>query len=343
MANYIFELLPALERVAPEIEPVLFLRDDRWFRRDLIRDLVPGAERRWIIEPLKMPLRGLDRFHGMGTRLPASKRVPRSFTLHDLRGIDPVPGLASTGNAERKKRTVNRADRILVLTAHGARRLRHHFPHLDESRISVVGHGVDLERFRPAGADEVKRVRDRHGLPERFLLQLGSFFPHKNLELSIDAFARCRAQSSGVILVLAGGGGDPGHRKSLEQRVVERGLFEKVRWIDHVASQDLAPLVSAAQLLLMPSRYEGFGLPILEAMASGTAGVSSTAACLPEVCASIWEAHAPDDVESWAHAIDRLALDPDARRSTEERGLAHARTKTWDECARQTAAFLHLT
>ncbi|MEO0662018.1 MAG: glycosyltransferase family 1 protein, partial [Planctomycetota bacterium] len=306
MANYVFELLPALERAAPEIEPVLFLRDDRWFRRDRIAHLAPGAERRWMVEPMKAPLRGLDVFHGMGTRLPVSSRVPRTFTLHDLRGIDDAPEVQATNNRDRKIRTIRRADRILVLTEFGADRLVALFPEVRRESVTVVGHGVDLDRFRPHDAAEHAAVRAALGLPERFLLQLGSFFPHKNLEASIEGFARSGARSGDTALVLAGGGGSEEYRASLMERVERHGLAERVRWIDHVPAEHLAPLVSAARAVLMPSRYEGYGMPILEAMAAGTAGVASTSTCLPEVSAGIWDACDPDDADAWALAIDRL-------------------------------------
>ncbi|MEL6714874.1 MAG: glycosyltransferase, partial [Planctomycetota bacterium] len=177
-------------------------------------------------------------------------------------------------------------------------------------------------------------------LPERFLLQLGSFFPHKNLEASIEGFARSGARSGDTALVLAGGGGSDEYRASLMERVERHGLGDRVRWIDHVPAEHLAPLVSAARAVLMPSRYEGYGMPILEAMAAGTAGVASTSTCLPEVSAGIWDACDPDDADAWALAIDRLVGEESAHDATVERGLAHAATRTWDECARRTATFL---
>jgi alpha-1,3-rhamnosyl/mannosyltransferase len=343
IAGYIRALLPALERAAPWIEPVLFLRDERWFRRSSLSDLLPGAKRRWIFEPIKAPLAGLDVFHGMGTRLPKSSRVPRSFTLHDLRGFD-LEGASPPSNKPtrigRRERTVRQADRILCISEHGKARLLHHFPDLDPMTIEVIHHAVDHERFHPRDESERRTALSRLGINAPFFLQLGSFFPHKNLELALEGFARSRASREGYQLMFVGGGGSDSHRARLRELVDALGLSGSVAWVDDISATALPVILSAARGLLMPSRYEGFGLPILEAMASGVPGVCSDATCLPEIAGGVWDTCDPDDADAFAASIDLLAFDDEehAKRGTD--GITRAGLFTWDSCAERTAAFL---
>lgn len=337
---YIRGLLPALGVAAPTVEPILFLRDERWLRRRRIADLLPGTPRRWLVEPLWSPTGDLRVFHGMGTRLPRTGRFRSSFTLHDLREFD--LGELSTATQEakdqsRKGRTVLQADRVLCISEYTRERLHHHFPSVPRDRSLVVYHGVDHDRFHRREPAESEGVLAGLGIRRPFLLQLGSFFPHKNLPLSIEAFAGSRARTEGMGLVLAGGGADTAE---LRRRCEELGITDLVTWVEDLPGASIPLVLSAARALLFPSRYEGFGLPILEAMASGVPGVCSTATCLPEVAGGIWTACDPDDVEGFRAAIDQLVLDEDEHARRSEAGLAHAREFTWERCAARTAGFL---
>ena len=340
IASYIRALLPALTRSAPWIEPVLFLRDERWLRKSTIADLLPCAERRWLIEPVKSPLAGIDIFHGMGTRLPRATHLSRSFTLHDLRGFDLGANSAASSaekRATRKGRTIRAANRILCISEHCRARLLHHFPETDDETIQVIHHGVDHGRFYPRDRSESEEALTEIGVKTPFLLQLGSFFPHKNLSLSIESYARSRARQEGLSLVLAGGGGDT---LKLKSRCDQLGISETVTWVEDLSEASLPLVLSAASALLFPSRYEGFGLPLLEAMAAGVPGVSSNCTSLTEVAGGVWKTCDPDDVERFSAAIDEVLFDSEERAARVSEGLAHASLFTWDRCAAQTAEFL---
>ncbi len=337
---YIRGLLPALEASSPSLEPVLFLRDERWVRRGLIEDLLPMAPRRWMLEPVWAPTGDLDAFHGMATRLPQSSRVQRSFTLHDLREFDLGKLRSASPEAKarsRKGKTIHQADRILCISKYTRERLEHHFPQFPAEKAQVIYHGVDHGRFHQRDASESKELLEGLGIEAPFLLQLGSFFPHKNLSLSIESFARSAARREGLCLVLAGGGADTGE---LRRRCEELKIQDAVTWVEDLPNQAVPLVLSAATALLFPSRYEGFGLPILEAMASGVPGVCSTATCLPEVAGGIWTACDPEDVEGFSAALDQLVFDPVERAARIEAGLTHAGQFTWERCAAQTASFL---
>ena len=343
IASYIRALLPALTRSAPWIEPVLFLRDERWLRKSTIADLLPRAERRWLIEPVKTPLADIDVFHGMGTRLPRATHLPRSFTLHDLREFDLGGAVASPPGQKaggRKERTIQRADRILTISEYGRARLLHHFPDLDPETIEVIYHAVDHARFHPREEAEQRPVLKQLGIQAPFFIQIGSFFPHKNLELSLRGFARSRALREGYQLIFVGGGGSDTHRAMLKELAHSLGLSESVIWIDQLSAEALPIALSAARGLLMPSSYEGFGLPILEAMASGVPGVSSNSSCLPEIADGIWDTCDPDDVEVFAESIDVLSFEDSLHAHRAAAGIARADKFTWEQCALRTAKFL---
>jgi glycosyltransferase involved in cell wall biosynthesis len=337
IASYIRALLPALESAAPWIDPVLFLRNERWLRKEALADLLPGAERRWILDPLRVPLGDLDAYHGMGTHLPSRGGTPRSFTLHDLRSFD-LDGSSPEENGRRVK-TIRRADRILCVSEYGRERLLHHVPDLSPRDLEVIHHGVDHERFRPRERAECEAALAGAGITAPFLLQLGSFFPHKNLELSIESFARSRARQEGVHLVLIGGGSKD-HSAQLKRRCGKLGLSEEVLWVDGLQSPAVPLVLAAAEALLFPSRYEGFGLPILEAMASGVPGVSSNCACLPEVVGDAWQTCDPDDPDGFSAALDQTLFDGEKRAERIRSGLERARAFTWERCAARTAEFL---
>jgi glycosyltransferase involved in cell wall biosynthesis len=172
-------------------------------------------------------------------------------------------------------------------------------------------------------------VRAKYHLPDRFILHVGTIEPRKNLPLLFEAVKEINTP-----LVVAGKLGwltDP-----ILAKVKELGVEDRVTFTGFIDDDDLPALISAANVLAMPSKYEGFGLPILEAMACGTPVVASNAASLPEVGgdAALYAWH--DDVRSWISLLT-LALDDAELRSTlRERGLRQAAQFRWGTMARET-------
>jgi len=342
IAAYVRALLSAWPQALPEVEPVLFVRDRRWLRRRLVADLIPGAPRRWLLDPL-LPPRGVFLFHGLGVHLPRRAAMPRTFTLHDLRGLDAVEFTAPRWTALRSARlrqTVARADGILCLTRHGRARLFHHFPRFPRERTAVVPHGIDRRRFPPCNEEVARAVLGRLEVKAPFLLQVGTLAPHKNPEASLEALARLRREHPGLTLVFAGATGDAPYRHDLERHAGRLGVADAVRWLGHVAGGDLPALYGRAAAVLVPSHYEGFGLPVLEAMACGAPGVVAGGTCLEEVAGGAWPAAPPEDPAALAAAAAPLLEAGDPRAAAIRAGLARARTFTWERCARETLAFL---
>lgn len=344
IARYIREILPHLlaqghpcGQDVEGFEPVLYVRGDRILRRGPLEALRNGAETRWLPMRLWLPGRGLELFHSFGNYLPASSRVPLTFTSHDFRVLD----LGSTGPGGRLHRNVARSSGILCLTEHGRSRLLHHFPHYDRARLAVVPHGVDHASFRPIEDREALEAARRHGLHPPYLLQLGSWYPHKNIELSIRAFSQSRARNDGLRLALVGGGATASYRHQLESLARSQGVLGMIDWIEDVPADDIPAVLAQASCLLHPSRYEGFALPLLESMAVGTPGVVSDSSCLPEVSGGAWPVARQDNAEAFARELDDMVFDSEKRSAAIKAGIERAASFTWEKSARETLAFFH--
>ena len=339
IARYIREILPRLADPSLQLDATYRIRGARWWRRSLVADLQPAVPRLWLPTSAWLPVQGLDLFHSFGNHLPRITKVPLTFTVHDFRALDRPLEKGMGGN--RLRRNIERAAGVLCLTEHGRDRLLHHYPDFDPQRLAVVPHGVDRARFHPRDPDEARATARRYGIKPPYLLQLGSWFPHKNLELSIRAFARSEACAEGCQLVFAGGGATTKYAAKLRELAAFERVSEQIRWLEDVPGPALPLLLAGARALLQPSRYEGFALPLLEAMAVGLPGVVSDSSCLPEVSGGIWPIAGQSDVEAFADGIDAVALDGPVRNAAIRAGLERAAKFSWEESARRTVAFFH--
>lgn len=339
IARYIREILPHLldppSEAASGFQPVLYVRGDRVFRRAPLAELSGETPTRWLPLRLYLPGSGLDLFHSFGNYLPFRSPVPMTFTAHDFRALD----MEAAPPGSRLHRNVERSAGIICLTEHGRSRLLHHFPDYDVRRLAVIPHGVDHDRFRPLDPAEARLAAAKHGLRTPYLLQLGSWFPHKNLELSIRAFARSQAREDGIRLAFVGGGIGQEYRGRLTRLAQSLGVSDEIDWVQDVPANDIPAVLAAASCLLQPSRYEGFALPLLEAMAVGTPGVVSDSSCLPEVTDRAWPVVAQDDAEKFAANLDAMVFDSERRDLAISSGIARAAAFTWQESATRTLEF----
>jgi glycosyltransferase involved in cell wall biosynthesis len=339
IARYIRQVLPPLAKVSHSLEIKLCIRGDRWWRRSQVSELLPDNPRSWLPISGWMSSWNLDLFHSFGNHLPARSGIPLTFTIHDFRALDRPSGQDSGG--DRLRRNIERASGVLCLTEHGKARLRHHYPEFNPALIAVVPHGVDRSVFCPQDPKIALAAAQRYGLQQPFMLQLGSWFPHKNLELSVRAFACSRARAEGQLLAFVGGGASQDYMALLTELARSEGVQDSIFWIENVSGPDLPGLLAAASCLLQPSRYEGFGLPLLEAMAAGIPGVVSDSSCLPEVSGGIWPISGVDDAAAFAAGMDDMALDGPARNAAILSGFERAAQFTWETSAQKTADFYH--
>jgi glycosyltransferase involved in cell wall biosynthesis len=231
-------------------------------------------------------------------------------------------------------------------TWHNARVARRIVADSQATARDLVAHfGVAPERIRVAylGGPEVPDARPgpetaaRYGLPPRYFLFVGTLQPRKNLGRVLRAFARLSGAGDGaIVLALAGaaGHGSP----ELRRQVHELGLDQRVRWLGYVPRADLPALYAHATAFVFPSLYEGFGLPVVEAMAWGAPVITSSASSLPEVAGDAAILVDPYDVEGLARSMERVLADPGLRDDLIAAGHARARRFTWDRCAEEVEA-----
>ena len=210
---------------------------------------------------------------------------------------------------------------------------------LSAAKVVTVPIAAD-ERFRPAAADAVDAFRRQRGLPARFALFLGTLEPRKNLVRLLDAYAVCRTRlAEDLPLVIAGSRG--WYYDEIFARVRRLDLQDAVHFAGFVPAAELPWWYRAADIFVYPSLYEGFGLPVLEAMASGTAVITSNTSSLPEVAGDAAILVDPSDVEALAEALVRVLNDPELRLAMSVAGVRQAAKFSWRRCAEETVAVYH--
>lgn len=223
---------------------------------------------------------------------------------------------------------------------------------INPQNIYVVYHGL-APQFRPVTDQTVvaaAQARYHIGTCEsapRYLLYVGTVQPRKNLVRLIDAFAEAIDGRTGqpalpgdLVLVIAGKRG--WLTETIEQRAAQAGIANRVHFTGYVDDADLPALLSGALAFVFPSLYEGFGMPVLEAMACGTPVLTSTTSSLPEVAGDAALLVDPHDTQAIASALARLANDPDLCSDLCTRGLQRAAHFTWQQCASETLRVLLL-
>jgi glycosyltransferase involved in cell wall biosynthesis len=180
------------------------------------------------------------------------------------------------------------------------------------------------------------RIRMRYALPPRFALYVGAIEPRKNLPRLVDAFAAARRRGLSHDLVCVGPYGWAS--RDLYAHVDRLGLQHSVHFTGYLAAEDLPVVYNLADFFVFPSIYEGFGLPVIEAMACGTPAITSRSSSLQEIAADAALTVDPHDVDALTEALVTLASDADLRHELSQRGLRRAREFSWSRSAREVLA-----
>ena len=259
--------------------------------------------------PIALGLKSVVTIHDVGHR-----REPRSY------------GRAARWYLELTTRSAaRRANRLIAVSQSTADDLGRYYG-VPGGRITVVHSGISA-RFQPQNPTTVQQVLHRLGIVGPYFLYVGRNHPRKNLPLLRRAFDDARRRGLTAKLVVAG----PGH---------EAPSSEHVRVLPYVAIDELPALYAGAIALTLPSRFEGFGFPALEAMRCGTAVIASTAGALPEVVGTAGILLSPDDAGAWSQALLELAGDPALQRRLIAAGSGHSAEFTWEAAAVKTWSVL---
>lgn len=230
------------------------------------------------------------------------------------------------------KSSAQRASKIIAISQNTYHDIIKHLE-VDESKVSVIYPGVSAD-FHPRDSLDFQEIRQKYANGARYILHVGTLEPRKNLGFLIDVYDRLvkgRESSERIHLVLAGGEGW-GH-ENLFRKVAELGIQDKVFFTGYVPSDGLPYLYNAAEAFVFPSLYEGFGLPVLEAMASGVPVVTSSTSSLPEIVSDGGMVVEGWNVEEWADVLHNVLVDGKIRKDIISRALAQAKKFPWEKCA----------
>jgi glycosyltransferase involved in cell wall biosynthesis len=342
IGTYVRNLLRQLARQDDSHEYVVFCRevdcDTVEEGGPRFRPVIETAGNYSIAEQFALPMdlrrEGVDLFHAPHYVLPPLTPCRSVVTIHDcihLRFPQYLPNRAGYAYARAQMWTAtHKAARVMTVSEASKRDILRYF-HVPESRIDVIYNAIDDRFWREPDPEEINRVRERYRLTDPFVLYAGNIKPHKNLERLIEAFNILRQQSAQLkdvqLLII----GDEISKYATLRRAVHRyKLHKHVRFFGFVPDQTLAALYRLANVFVFPSLYEGFGLPPLEAMASGTPVITSNVSSLPEVVGDAALMIDPCHSAAIADAMGRVLTDPALHADLRTRGLARAREFSWE-------------
>jgi len=291
-----------------------------------------ALSQQWTV-PSVLRRYGASLYHSPYYLMPYRPGVPTVVTIYDLIPlILPKYFALATRVLFRVliRMAIRAAGQVVVISEATRRDLLGRY-RLPEERVTVIPLAA-APGFRPQPREAVGALCARLGIADRYVLYVGTDKPHKNLHRLLEAWARL--QPTGFPLVLAGFR-NHGHPE-LRRRVEALSLNDVVRFLGPLAEEDLPALYSGALLFAFPSEYEGFGLPVLEAMACGAPVLTTTGSSLPEVAgdaALLVDAH---EVEALTRGLGELLGREELRRHLGEKGLRRAQGFSWERCAQET-------
>ncbi len=282
-------------------------------------------------------LGNMDVFHGPCGYVPYVRRCKSIVTIHDvipLRRPEFMPSAAREALADKLQASAQRADAIITVSHYAKGDIAEVF-NVPEEKITVTHNGIS-PGFRPVeDRIEIERVRTRFGIPGPYLLFVGNIEPRKNLDLLVRAFCEVR-HTRGSIPFLVIAGYKDWYFEPLREVVRTLRAEDAVLFPGVVDGGDLPSLYSGAELFVFPSLAEGFGIPVIEAMACGTPVVASNTTSIPEITADAALLVDPMDRDALVTAIYAALSKSDLRQELVEKGLDRARHFSWERTASET-------
>jgi len=357
IGNYALKLVDNLARIDSSNEYVIYI-DKEDVNKVLpqksnfkIKKISPSNYLVWeqIVLPVHAKKDGVDILHCTGNTAPIllDKRIRLVISVHDvmyLKDYSELPRSASRyqrmGRLYRKAvvpKTVSRLSMVLTVSEFSKKDIMRHIPELDGDRIEVVYEAASENSGQVDKILALQKIRNKFGIDCNYILTLGALDPRKNTELVIKKFIELKNESNinDKLLVV----GIPNWKQTKFYNIVRESDFkEGVIFADFVSEDDLMLLYNGASIFLYPSLYEGFGMPLLEAMACGTPVVTSNVASMPEIAGDAAFLINPNSGEELKAAVMKLLNDENLRNNLIARGLKQAKGYSWIKMAQRTLA-----
>lgn len=339
---YIQNLLHHLPDADPDIRYTTYLSEKRYtgvpdlhLQLSRLPTHQPPVRIFWeqAIQPWALRRDGVDLLHGLALVGPVASSCPFVVTVHDLSFLHYPENFQTFKRLYLQrftKMSVQRARRVIAISESTKRDLVHHYG-ISPARVDMIHYGLD-PRFRPLPSAQVADFRVKKGLPEHYILFVGTLEPRKNVVRLIDAYAGLPHDRPPLMLI----GGKGWLYEEIFARVEALGLGDSVYFVGYVPAKELPLWYNAADLFVYPSLYEGFGLPPLEAMACGTPVVTSKVSSLPEVVGQAGLLVDPTDVEALTTAMAQALSHAGTQEKMRAAGPKQARTFSWEKAARHT-------
>lgn len=341
--GYIYNLLANLATASPDDwSYTAFVGKNNSHQFEQIEMLHAGLDtespiKRVLWEQLLQPqkLRLFDLYHGLAFALPLALNKPSVVTVYDLSFIH-FPQVLSTGRRLYLRLftelSCRRADRVIAISHSTATDIHQSFG-ISTDKIDVADCGYAKEQFKILSQHEIGEFRRENDLPERFWFFVGTLEPRKNLITLLKAYNELHPQKR---LPLYIGGSKGWLYDEIFQFVQSHKLSDAVQFVGFIPTEKLPLWYNSAETFLYPSIFEGFGLPVLEAMACGTPVIVSDTSSLPEVIGDSGLRVDPLNITDWKNALERAFLDSQWRLQAREQGLVEASRYSWQDTAYKT-------
>ena len=341
------ELIKAMGSMAPHHEYVIFAKNDKDTAclppSENLRIKTLGGKLFADFEQIFLPLAAshehVDLLHCTGNTTPYFCPVPIVQTLHDVIFLDAIPSedtfYQRFGNHYRRKIVplVTPRSKVVITVSHYEKQRIIQRLHIDPDKIHVVYNGINEKRFNANYAPgQVESLKRKYRLPDDFILFLGNPSARKNPGRVIEAYVKYASRAAHPTALVSPG---------LPEKFVVDQLrdlnypYNAAQFITpgYIADEDLPLLYGASKMFLFPSLSEGFGMPIIEAMACGTPVITSNVSCMPEIAGKAALLVDPRNIEQMAAFIESLSKDENLRKEYREAGLANANRFSWNKTA----------
>lgn len=353
--TYTLHLARALAQVDPYNEYFIYLDEPLtkapWNNRQNFHTvMLPKAIAGFFWKQVALPLdvvlrrRKVDIFHFLFNSPSFTCPGKLVYTIHDL-SFKRVPRMIPRSHylslSLQMPLGARRANRIITESSSAKKDICRSFG-IEPGKVDVIPAGVGESFLLMQDRKKLENVRGKYELPNRFILHVGSFLPHKNLPTLVHAYEHL-SPSLREEFKLAFAGERDWNFPNIRGLVSDLGLQDQAIFLGHVWEEDLPLIYNLADLFVLPSLYEGFGLPLLEAMACGLPVVASNASSIPEVVGEAGILVDPQETVDFTQAIEHVLTNGELHSQMVEKGLARASLFSWEESARRTLAVYEKT